>query len=240
MKLHLSAVILTLTLSACGGGGGGGGGSGSGGGASQSQTSAAFVAPAQGEQRVFAETIAEVGGASSTHNVYEQITQVNADGSYTGRWSEDSYYLGGNGPYESDPYSYTYNTVGDVIGVTTIVDYCTNTFPSGGRPVSMQPGQTWDDSYVSKCQSGNGTSTTTVSGTYLGVESVSVPAGTYNAYKFETRQVVNSYTYVNTYWYDTSATDSRLVRELWQLQPNSTTSPNPQAVSYYDKQLASY
>ena len=243
MTFHaLILFSLTLTLASCGGGGGGASGGGSGG-APQSQESKAFVAPIQGEKRVFTTTIANVDGAMATYNTDEVIAQVNADGSYTANWSSDGYSLDGNS-YGSQSGTDTYNDVGDAIsaqlhqGLST--NPCTNIYPSGGRPVAMQPGQTWDASFVSTCSGISGTATLTQTGTYFGVENVNVPAGSFLAYKFQTSQVISTSVTLNIVsWYDASATDSRLVRVRWQYL-YSNEALNSQSMDHLDRQLASY
>lgn len=243
MKLRSAALFaLPFTLAACGGGSGGSSGSSSAG-PVQAQNVSTLVAPVQGEKRVYTTTIANLDGATATHSFFETIAQVNADGSYVANWSDDDYVLDGN-HYGNDPWTYVYNNVGDIIGLGTIIDpypnNCTYTYPSGGRPVTMQTGQTWDDSYVEKCPGNSGGTSTTQNGTYLGVENITVPAGRFQAYKFQLVQPYSStYTITFTNWYDASSTDSRLVRQLWQYSYGSQT-PNGQATNYMDLQLSSY
>lgn len=231
-------VFFALMLSACGGGGGGdGGGSGT---APQSQKSTSFVAPVQGEKRVFTTTYYNVDGSSATTNFHETITQVNADASYTAFWTVDAYVFDGN-HYGNDPWSNTYNAVGDVTKQAIVTGITYNfTYPAGGRPVGMQPGQTWDDSNVETCNVNNSTISTTVQGTYLGIEFITVPAGTFPTYKFQTKRTLPFSTYVVTDWYNASPTDSRLVRELTQYLFNSDANPPGEATSSQDMQLVSY
>ena len=240
-------IILIALLAACGGGGGG---DATGGGPATTQgASYQYVPPAQGQSGTYTTTVTDSSGNSATYSGIATVTQVNADGSSVTSWqypgSSGNYTLDGF-TYGNDPYLYNYDSKGQLIqsqDVAATADQvvCTYSYPGGGAPSSAVPGQSWNSSQAESC-GGNDIGTFTETTTYLGIESLTVPAGTFSAYKLQTVDVSATASVPNlvvTNWYDTSATGSLLLKVTTQYaDTGSTSSSEPNSST--DMELTSY
>ncbi len=234
-----------LLLSACGGGGGGGSGSQS--------ASYTFVEPSQGQSQTYAYTLTNFDDTSAGYNYTSVIDQVNADGSYLMTWvpHQSSYTLDGT-KFGLSTETDTYDNKGQYIeyadGASAINSdfYCYYSYANGGQPASLSPGQSWVNTVSYHCTGSSIVNTepsTTV--TFVGIESVTVPAGTFSAYKFQYvqtsqgSQAGTSSTSTSTTWYDTSSTSTRIVKST-TLTTVSGYTPAPTGQKSFDMELASY
>ena len=181
-KLGLSAMLAAM-LGACGGGGGQN--------STGSGTSYAYVPPVQNSARVYAETV--VDNSNNTINIgFSQIVQaVNADGSIAEieQSTTGSSAIVNGANYAIQTETQIYNAQGQETSYVDLSDspnLSCSLDPHGAGPNwPVQVGQTWSLDYTLTC----GTSVSvayTQSGSVAGVESVTVPAGTFTAVKLQT------------------------------------------------------
>lgn len=247
MKLHKGLAILIVSLlSACGGGGSS---SASGDGNSQSVTFK-FVPQAWGEIDTYTIQETDFAGNAGTYNLTVEPSKVNSDGSYILTWiPAQSTYSRGGVQYPLIGENDLYDSAGDILQYTPInaANFsCYYDYTSGPSPTSMVQGQSYTISDSSHCTGDTTTITNTGNGTFIGTESITVPAGTFNAYKFQntwtspiTYQAGASTTIVNTVWLDTSPTTSRTLRRITQYGYVNFT-PIDTWVKTEDEQLSSY
>ena len=223
MNIRTASLIASLVLlTACGGGGDGSGGGGT------SGVSYKYTAPVQGQTQTYSVQVTDVAGHSATYTYMDTITQVNADGSYSNSdkiLSGGTYTLDGAN-YVQDPSSANFDSAGRIIhyedATLTPPQICNDTYPQDGRPSVVAQGQSWDWTQLVSCDNGAYQATQTLTTTFEGIESVTVPAGTFNAYKFLEIEKASSatdpavYTYTTTNWINASATDSRLLKSTSQ------------------------
>jgi len=183
MKLsNLGAVAATAALiSACSGDNG----------SSSMPTSYDFVTPMANAQRNYQETIVDNVGNTIVETYSQTVTTVNSDGSYvllqddtTGNaiiedgttYTIPTETINVNNNGQQTTYSYV-NTSGATVDCTYA--------PHGPSPdFPLTVGQTWTLQYTLTCGSTAAVSHTQT-GTVVDVESVTVPAGTYNALKLQ-------------------------------------------------------
>ncbi len=183
-------VLGTAILSGCGGGGSGTpySGSASGGG---SGTSYEFVSPKLDSTRTYSETIVDNSSNTITIGFSDETTAVNSDGSYavlqvstTGSSvivNGTNYAVQTQTQYYDDAgheTSYGYTAAGDM------PETCTFDPHGSGPDYPLQVGDTWMLTYTVTCAGGSPISYSQ-SGTVAGVETVTVPAGTYTAIKLQ-------------------------------------------------------
>lgn len=176
--------IFSAVLTACGGGGDS---------APSSSTAASytFVAPATGTTLVFAETIGDNLNNSLNRNVVETISAVHADGSFTTATrdpSNNTVHLGAKN-YTYYPTVNDYDNTGHTRQIVTSYPNGTSGTCVFSDPASS-PANNWNFTYTETCGTGNPVAHTQ-SGSYLGTETITVPAGTFNTDKF---QVADSWT----------------------------------------------
>jgi hypothetical protein len=171
------AVSALLSLSSCGG--------------SDAMTGMTypFVTPVLNSVRTYSESFMDSSNNTINYALTTQITSVNSDGSYTEASSSPdgvntvdgiTYGTPENGSYnnQGQELSFTYPTSSGGIGTCTFD-------PNGpGPPFPLTVNQTWQLQYSYSCN-GNAPITYTQSGTVVDLESVTVPAGTFNALKLQ-------------------------------------------------------
>jgi hypothetical protein len=181
--------LAAVTITGCGGHGGNSDSSGTG-------TSYAFVPPALGVTRVLAETIVDNSNNTIDIGYSDTIITVNSDGSYTAlvqSTTGDSNIVNGTN-YAVTTENENYDDSGQELGYTfngvggTLVS-CTYAPHANGPDFPVQVGQTWQIEYTLSCDNGSGPITYTQQGTVVDVESVTVPAGTFTALKFQSTVV---------------------------------------------------
>lgn len=218
MHRTLFATLLApLLLAACGGGGQG----------SSTQAAAPSVPPYQfktpkaGGHLVYAASLVDNLGNTVNRSVTEDVTAVNADGSFTVHEEDPSHdtIMSGTTNQTLYPTDFQYNAAGQPTGWTIAAASGTvhcSVNGAVGAPATLASGGGWNSSYVETCGSGPGTAYTE-SGTLAGIEGVTVPAGTFQAYKFvvTTSRTLNgiSRTETTTRWRDAAGSDTRTVKE---------------------------
>jgi hypothetical protein len=181
LKRCTLAVVTVLAV------GCGGGGSTTNSGAA---TTFSFVGPKVGSQRLYAKTTVDNANNTINQTLRNTITGINADGSFV--YVQDdptgtSLVVNGT-TYSTLTLTITVNGSGQMLGYSYI--------PSGGTQVSctvsphgpgptfpLTVGQTWTLNNITAC--GNGSIAHYQSGSVVGVESVTVPAGTFNSVKLQ-------------------------------------------------------
>ena len=179
--------IVAMMLAGCGGGLGAGstGTPGSG-------TAYSFVAPASGVIRMYAEVV--VDNSANTINIgYSDTTAtVNANGSYVAdvqSTTGDSTIVNGTNYAVTDE-NESYDDSGQEVSYTfttstgTLVS-CTYDPHANGPDFPVQVGQTWQIEYTLACNDGSTTVSYLQKGSVVDVESLTVPAGTFTALKFQ-------------------------------------------------------
>lgn len=219
MKRRSIAAILTpLILAACGGGS-----------VEQKNTDPApasvppyqFKTPRVGTHLEYAASLVDNLGNSLNRTVSEDVTTVNADGSFVQHVEDPSHdtFVSGATDQTLYPTDYQYNAAGQptswiVAGRTGSVQ-CTAS-GAAGAPARLASGSDWNTSFTEVCGNGPG-ATFTQSGTLAGIEGVTVPAGTFQAYKFvsTTSYTQNGLTRseTTTRWRDSAGSDTRVVKE---------------------------
>ncbi len=189
-----------------------------------------FITPKVGQHSVYVASFTSAG-FTSTATTTMDITAVYPDGSYAyvnNAAGDLSINLGGRTlviPKDSN----VANNVGQDVTISSTsggTPYTCLANPHGyGAPTSLNIGQTWAFSYSVNCffTAANGTTSTNSPispwsdvGTYLGTETISVPAGTFLAHKFTSTQTfdpgVASFFIQSTIWLNASSTDSRMLQ----------------------------
>lgn len=241
----LAALLAPVLLAACGGGGGSAGTSPAA--AAASVATYQFKTPKAGTHLVYAASLVDNLNNTLNRTVTVDITAVNPDGSFTAHEEDPSHdtVVSGTTNQTLYPTDIQYNAAGQQTG-ETIAQPSGNlqcTFSGGveGAPGTLASGGSWNSSFVESCGNGPGTATTQ-SGMLAGIESVTVPAGTYNAYKFvaTTTGTANGITRVetSTIWRDSAGSDSRAVKETLVFTYSGGTPPTG-AVLQVERQLQS-
>jgi hypothetical protein len=171
-------VAAAVLLSSCGGGGD-----------ATPGTSYPFVAPVLNSVRTYSDSIKDSSGNTIDFTITTQVTSVISDGSYTETTSSP------DGPNSVDGIAYgipedgIYNNQGQEISYSYPISAggtgtCTFDPHGSGPPFPLSVGQTWQLPYTYSC---NGSAPTSYvqSGTVSDLESVTVPAGTFNALKLQ-------------------------------------------------------
>ena len=169
----------TLLLTGCGGGGGG----------TAAPTSYQYVAPQVNSQRDYSQVLVDNDNNTINETITETVTTVNSDGSYvytSADPTQNSVVVNGttytvptetvnvNNNGQDTSYSYA-GSSGSTID-------CTYDPHGNGPNYPLVIGATWSQQYTLTCGTAAAI-TYSQSGTIVDVESVTVPAGTYNAVK---------------------------------------------------------
>jgi hypothetical protein len=183
-SLTMIVAVLAASLSGCGGGSMGGSGGGD-------SSLHAFVTPPVNSQRLYAETIADNQHNAILLSYTQTVTAVAADGSYTlvqqaannqsqvvdgTTYSLQNETLSVNSSGQTT--AYTYAAPG---GVPITCSYTPNG-PGPDFPVAV--GVTWTLDYTFGCDT-QAPIAYVQNGTVVDVESITVPAGTFNAIKLQ-------------------------------------------------------
>jgi hypothetical protein len=173
MKNYYVALLAAL-LTACGG-------------ASTSAITYGFVAPLAGSQRIYSQTIIDDLSHTIIETIRDYTTTVNSDGSYIVLQDDNSTNFSvtwGATTYSIPSRTITLSKSGQEVSYT-ISGSSTCTFSPHGAgpdyPIAM--GETWTLTYTLTC--GATTITYSQTGAVIGVESVTVTAGTYSAIKLQ-------------------------------------------------------
>ena len=247
MKIHLMPGLLAAALlTACGGGG-------------QSSPPAAaatapvtynFIAPKAGVQLVFANTLVDNLNNTLTRTVIENVTAVNPDGSFTSASRDLSNNISTSGGTDQTfyPTTYNYNSAAQALN-WTVTPYsgaafdCVATPHAGGAPAFLAFGQTWSFSFTEICGGSSSVSFNQI-GTFVGIESITVPAGTFKAYKIQSLTTLTTPAGTNiteaiTQWRTAQGTDARNLKLVINYS-YSGTAPAPGSLVSATTELQSF
>ncbi|HEX8787362.1 MAG TPA: hypothetical protein VF793_14345 [Telluria sp.] len=240
-----ASVLAPVLLAACGGGGGSAGNSSPA--ATSSVAAYQFKTPKAGTHLVYAASLVDNLNNTLKRTVTVDVTAVNPDGSFTAHEEDPSHDTVVSGVTNETlyPTDIQYNAAGQQTGATVAQPsgslQCTFNGGAEGAPGTLASGGSWNSSFFETCGSNPGTAITQ-SGTLAGIESVTVPAGTYNAYKFVATTTVpmNGITRVetSTIWRDAAGSDSRAVKETLVFSYSGATPPAGSALQV-ERQLQS-
>jgi hypothetical protein len=152
-------------------------------------TTYAFVAPVLNSVRTYSQTFMDSSDSTINYTLQTQITSVNPDGSYTETSSSPDGVNTVNGITYGTPEDGSFNNQGQELSFTYPTSdggtgTCTYDPNGSGPPFPVSVGQTWQLQYTYSCNGGAPISYTQ-NGTVVDVESVTVPAGTFTALKFQ-------------------------------------------------------
>jgi len=221
MRLTILASLVAATLLAACGGGGSDNGSG-GGSAVQAAvtTTYQFVPPKAGAHLVYAQQQTDTLNNTLNRTFDDDVTAVNADGTFTVHEDDPSHdhVVSGTVDQTLYPTDLQVGAAGQVTALTitngTNVTQCT--FQGNqGAPATLAVGASWTTQYTETCDGGAGV-TYTQNGTLAGVETITIAAGTFSAYKIEstTTWTVNGITRTETAtrWRNASGGDTRTLK----------------------------
>jgi hypothetical protein len=212
----LAGLVAATLLSACGGGGS------TGGDAAQAAAMATyrFVPPKVGEHLVYADQQVDTLNNTLNRTAVDDVTAVNADGTFTVHEEDPSHnhFVSGAVDQTLYPTDFQYDAAGQLTASTvddgTAVTHCTYQ-GSQGAPATLAVGASWSAQYTETCNGGAGV-TYTQNGTLSGVETITIAAGTFSAYKFvsTTTWTINGITRTEsaTRWRDASGGDTRTLK----------------------------
>lgn len=183
-----------------------------------------FITPINGSQSTFAETLVDNLNNSVNRNLLEKVTAVNSDGTFTTVEEDPSNdsIISGTVDHTFYPSTYIHNYAGQVTSLTTsnasgVAISCVASPNLAGAPSPLAVGQNWAFSFTETCNSAAPIDLTQT-GTFVDAESVTVPAGTFNAYKFESTIVYTlngtTVTKLVTHWVNASSSDSRALKTI--------------------------
>jgi hypothetical protein len=231
-------------LAACGGGGGGSSSNGATSATSNNGATAAtysFITPKLGAQSVYVNSLVDNLGNTINRTVVDNVTAVNPDGTFTLAWNDPS-----NSSITTDVVNHTfypstenYNSVAQALNWTVTPSTgspvnCVASPHGSGAPSPLNAGQNWAFNYTSTCDASSSTSSTQ-SGTFVGTESIIVPAGTFNAYKFQSTitSTFNATTTTAsiTQWRNAANADSRSLKTVVNYTYSGAAPPQGSLVS---------
>lgn len=232
-----AALFIATALSACGGGGGNDTAN-----VAVATITYTYVAPQAGAQLVYADTLVDNLNNTINRSLAVGVTAVSAGAGYTATEADPSNNRVASGAVDHTfyPTSYTYDAAGRATGWTvtgasgTPVQCQVTGAQPAGAPSPLTAGQAWNATYTEVCGGGSGL-TYTQAGTFVGIESVTVPAGTFSAYKFvsTTTWTANGRTTTEsvTRWRDAAATGSRILKSLATFTYSGAAPPQGALVS---------
>ena len=216
-RKHSAGCLLIFALTAgCGGGGNTNAPAGA------SVATYTFVRPKPGAHLVYAQKLADNLNNKVNRTMVQDVTSVNADGSFMLHEEDPTHNRVVSGSVDQSlyPTDYQYNASGQptswvVTPAAGTTVSCTVTQGNPGAPSPMTAGQGWNVNYVETCGTGAGIAYAQ-SGTLVGIETITVAAGTFTAFKFTSTitRTVNGTTRTETVsrWCDASGTNSKTLK----------------------------
>lgn len=182
-----------------------------------------YVAPKAGQQTTFADTYTDNLNNTVNRTLVENITAVNADGTFTASWDDPSMQVTIAGTVDQSfyPTLTTYNNVGQTLGYvvtpyTGSPSSCSGAPHLGEVPSPLTQSQNWTFNYTLTCDSDAPVSYGQV-GAFQDIEQLITNAGTFNAYRFTSTikysQAGMPVTKYVTTWMNATATDTRVLQE---------------------------
>jgi len=185
-----SVAAVSILVVGCGGGSGSGRGGTSGATPALTAVTYNYVAPTLNAQFAFARAIVDNSNNTINETFIATVTSVNADGSYVIQQNDPSHnVITANGTLYSVPTAtINVNSSGQDISETGLSTggavTCTYTPHAAGPSYPLVVGDTWSSSWNASCGS-NATVAYTQTGSVVNTESITVPAGTYTAIKWQ-------------------------------------------------------
>jgi hypothetical protein len=194
-----------------------------------------FVRPKAGTHLVYAQKLTDTLNNSVNRTMTMDVTAVNADGTFTVHEEDPSHnrVISGTVDQSLYPTDYQYNAIGQptswvVTPATGAAFTCTMSQGNPGAPSPLTVGQGWSANFTETCGTGAGTAFAE-SGTLAGLETITVAAGTFNAFRFTstTTRTVNGITRTETvtHWRDASGTDTRTLKSSSAFSYSGGTPP---------------
>jgi YD repeat-containing protein len=239
----LAGLLTAALLSACGGGGGTGG--------APAQAAATltyrFVPPQAGAHLVYADQQVDTLNNTLNRTAVDDVTAVNTDGTFAVHEEDPSHNRVVSGAIDETlyPTDFQYDAAGQVTAMTvtkgTTVTHCTYQ-GSQGAPATLAVGAGWNTQYTETCDGGPGVAYTQ-NGTLAGIETITVAAGTFSAYRIvsTTTWTVNGITRTETAtrWRDASGGDTRTLKMVRAIAYSGGT-PAAGALVTASRELQSY
>jgi hypothetical protein len=187
-----AAGIVAATLAAAIVAGCGGGGESGSGGSPGSGTAYAFVPPPVGPTRSYAAVIIDNSNNTIEIGYSDTTASANANGTYVADVRSTTGYpdIVNGTNYAQRNEDQTYDDSGQEVSYTFtsstgVPVSCSYDPHANGPDFPVQVGQTWQIEYTLSCNDGSATTTYRQQGSVVDVESVTVPAGTFTALKFQ-------------------------------------------------------
>jgi hypothetical protein len=239
----LAGLVAATLLSACGGGGSTGGAASAG----AATTTYRFVPPQAGAHLVYADQSVDTLHNTLNRTATDDVTAVNADGTFAVHEEDPSHnhFVSGAVDQTLYPTDFQYNAAGQVTAMTvdkgTTVTHCTYQ-GSQGAPATLAVGAGWSTQYTETCDGGPGI-VYTQTGTFAGIETITIAAGTFSAYKIvsTTTWTVNGITRTEsaTRWRDASGGDTRTLKMVRDIAYSGGT-PAAGSLVTASRELQSY
>jgi hypothetical protein len=200
-----------------------------------------FVGPKVAEHLVYAQKLTDNLNNTINRTMVRDVTAVSADGSFTLHEQDPSNNRIVSGTVDQSlyPTTFQYNASGQLsssLETRSPSDAvsCTDTQGNPGPPSPMTVGQGWTADYIETCGTGAGIAFAQ-SGTLAGLETITVAAGTFSAFKFTSTVTwtANGITRTETVsqWRDASSADSHLLKSASAIAYTGATPPAGELVS---------
>ena len=200
-----------------------------------------FVRPKLAAHLVYAQKITDNLNNTVNRTMVQDVTAVNADGSFTLHVQDPSNNRIVSGTVDQSLYPTTnqYNASGQKtswleIPSTGAPISCAFTQGNPGAPSPLTVGQGWTVNYIETCGTGAGTAFAQT-GTLASLETITVAAGTFSAFKFTSTVIrtVNGATRTETVsqWRDAASADSTILKSASVFSYSGTTPPAGALVS---------
>jgi hypothetical protein len=218
IRITCAGMAALSMLSACGGGGGSDSSAASAAGGAANYT---FVAPKAGAHLVYTDKLIDNLNNTLNRTITDDVTAVGGDGGFSVHEEDPSHnsFVSGATDQTVYPTDFQYNASAQATAwvVTRPAGSvrCAISQGGAGAPSPLAPGASWTTGWIETCGTGAGTAYTQ-SGTLTGVETITVAAGTFKAFKFvaTTTRTVDGITRTetSTRWRDASGGDSRTLK----------------------------
>ena len=228
MRLAFVTLTAMSLLTACGGGG-----------SAATSVAYTFIAPKVGGHLVYAENLVDNLNNTVSRTIVDDVTSMNSDGSFGVHEEDPSHNRIVSGATDQTVYptDYRYNTAGQAISwvvtqpAATIA--CAATAAGAGAaglgaPATLSVGGGWNADVIETCGAGAGIEYKQ-SGSLVGMETITVAAGTFNAFKFTSTitRTVNAITRTetSTRWRDATGGETRTLKSVSTFSYSGATPP---------------
>jgi hypothetical protein len=216
MRIAFTTLATMSLLTACGGGG-----AAPAAGTPNAAATYTFIIPKLAAHLVYAERLVDNLNNTVNRTIVDDVTAINIDGSFAMHEEDPSHnrIVSGSVDQTAYPTDFQYNPSAQltswVITQAAGTVHCAVTQGSVGAPSPLSVGAGWNTSYTEICGAGAGM-TLTQSGSLAGMETITVAAGTFSAFKFVSTvtTTANGITRTETAsrWRDASGGDTRTLK----------------------------